>query len=130
MSASTTSVTRFLDPFGRPSGLPLCPGANGRPRGFCAFISTTLSPNLNEPAPYPPDGPRGISFEMAQSTLVFSAPTARSPTGFPATSKKRISGPVALPRFDLPGRHNGNVQIRCTRGAAVAVPSATNYTLG
>ena len=32
IGASTACVTRFRDPLGRPLGLRLCPGSNGRPR--------------------------------------------------------------------------------------------------
>ena len=38
INASTARVTRFRAPLGRPFGLPLCPGSNGRPR-FCAACS-------------------------------------------------------------------------------------------
>src|SRR5262249_48274866 len=65
MSASTTSVTRFLEPFGRPSGLPLCPGANGRPRGFCAFISTRAGDGDSEAASSDPYGASSDAYETS-----------------------------------------------------------------
>jgi hypothetical protein len=38
-NASTAIVVLLREPLGRPAGLPLLPGSNGRPRGFAAALS-------------------------------------------------------------------------------------------
>jgi hypothetical protein len=42
ISASTACETRFREPFGRPFGLPLCPGSKGRPRCFSAVLTADV----------------------------------------------------------------------------------------
>jgi hypothetical protein len=42
---STANVALLREPFGRPAGLPLCPGSNGRPICcFCAVFSAVGMP--------------------------------------------------------------------------------------
>jgi hypothetical protein len=40
-TASTNWVTGLREPFGRPSGLPLCPGSNGVPAVFVLYYQRT-----------------------------------------------------------------------------------------
>src|SRR5262249_19338583 len=47
------SANLLREPFGRPKGLPLSPGRNGRPRCFSAVLTATVLRAIVAPPPAP-----------------------------------------------------------------------------